>query len=124
MTKEEKIKENKRNWYHRNKEKVNAKKKDYAKKWYIKSKERLKVKNGINKDRISEWHKQNYSLNKESLILNSKLKQKQYIENLNDVYVKNLLKNLGFKSEQITPELIELKRITLKTERLCLQLKN
>ena len=39
-------------------------------------------------------------------------------------YVKRILVSQGFKNEQITPELIELKRITLKTSRLCRQLKN
>lgn len=43
---------------------------------------------------------------------------------LSDYYVRRLLKTTGFKAEQITPELIELKCITLKTTRLCQQLKN
>jgi len=37
---------------------------------------------------------------------------------------KRLLRRQGFTLEQLTPELIELKRITLKTERLCRRLKN
>ena len=45
-------------------------------------------------------------------------------DDLKDPYVKDTLRAQGFKNEQITPELIELKRITLKTKRLCLQLKN
>ena len=51
------------------------------------------------------------------------LLRKKHISNLHDWYIKDLLKLTGFKPEQITPELIELKRITIKTERLCKQLK-
>ena len=43
---------------------------------------------------------------------------------LSDSYIRRALVVQGFKNEQLTPELIELKRITLKTKRLCLQLKN
>ena len=39
-------------------------------------------------------------------------------------YVKRILVSQGFPKERITPELIELKRITLKTSRLCRRLKN
>ena len=46
------------------------------------------------------------------------------IASLSDGYIKDQLRGQGFKNEQITPELIELKRITLKTTRLCRQLKN
>ena len=46
------------------------------------------------------------------------------IAGLKDGYVKDKLRRQGFKNEQITPELIELKRITLKTTRLCRQLSN
>ena len=46
------------------------------------------------------------------------------IASLSDGYIKERLTKQGFKNEQITPELIELKRITLKTTRLCHQLKN
>ena len=46
------------------------------------------------------------------------------ITELKDVYVEETLRRQGFPKESITPELIELKRITLKTTRLCRQLKN
>ena len=46
------------------------------------------------------------------------------IAELKDVYVEEKLRQQGFPKESITPELIELKRITLKTTRLCRQLKN
>ena len=43
---------------------------------------------------------------------------------LSDGYIKDQLRHQGFPNESITPDLIELKRITLKTSRLCRQLKN
>jgi len=53
-----------------------------------------------------------------------KLKNRQeYAANIRDSRIRGLLKSQGFKVYQITPELIELKRITLKTTRLCRQLK-
>ena len=58
--------------------------------------------------------------------ITQRAKEKQLLEikNLSDNYIKSKLRRTGFKNEQITPELIELKRITLKTTRLCRQLKN
>ena len=53
-----------------------------------------------------------------------KLRSVKDIALLSDSYIRRALVVQGFKNEQITPELIELKRITLKTKRLCLQLKN
>ena len=53
-----------------------------------------------------------------------KAKNAKRRDDLKDPYVKDTLRAQGFKNEQITPELIELKRITLKTTRLCRQLKN
>ena len=53
-----------------------------------------------------------------------KARRAKSIAELKDVYVEEMLRRQGFKNEQITPELIELKRITLKTTRLCRQLKN
>lgn len=45
-------------------------------------------------------------------------------EGLETPYILRILIQGGFPKEAITPELIELKRITLKTTRLCHQLKN
>ena len=62
--------------------------------------------------------------NKEKLNIKSK-KYNAIIRNeLGDSYVKLQLTNQGFLKDQITPELIELKRIMLKTKRLCQQLQN
>jgi hypothetical protein len=45
------------------------------------------------------------------------------IHKQSEVYVKNLLINQGFTRDQITPELIELKREQLELKRLSKQLK-
>ena len=50
--------------------------------------------------------------------------KREGVASLSDGYIKDQLRGQGFKNEQITPELIELKRITLKTSRLCRRLKN
>lgn len=79
--------------YHKNKNKLDYKKnKEYhAKKSFLYNKN--------NKDRI------NKNANKRT-------------ERLADSYVVNKLKQNGFSKESITPELIEVKRIILKTKRL------
>ena len=65
-----------------------------------------------------------YLLHRERLLKSGKVSTLSSIENLGNAYVKQRLRTQGFKNEQITPELIELKRITLKTTRLCRQLNN
>ena len=65
------------------------------------------------------WQARNPDKTKKSRAVNS-LAQR---DNLKDAYVKQLLRRQGFKDGQITPDLIELKRITIKTTKLCRQLK-
>jgi hypothetical protein len=104
----EKIVEINRRYFLENKEKISEKCKEY----------RLE-----NKEKISERNKKYYLKNKKGggdyLLYGRKSR-----ELLLDGYVKSILKKMGFLQEQITPELIELKRINIKTERLCRQLKN
>ena len=68
------------------------------------------------KARKDKW----YSENSEK----EKARKVKYTAELKDAYIKAALRQQGFPNESITPELIELKRITLKTTRLCRQLKN
>jgi lipopolysaccharide export LptBFGC system permease protein LptF len=82
-----------------------------------------------NKIRIAEWHKKYRQENKITI---TEEKKKYYQENrikiikdarkntknLNLPYLKRLLKRQGFSTEQITPEIIELKLILIKTTRL------
>lgn len=122
QTKEEK-KAYRREYYLLNKEKENA----YAKKWnlendvYKKQKEKelraaCKEENYL---RVTFWQKEN----REKYNTVHKKNAALYRNEIAPSYAKDLLKKQGFKAEQITPELIELKRITLKTTRLCRQLK-
>ena len=100
-----KIKERKKQYREENKEKLS----ENQKQLYIENKEKMK-----------EHHRQYREENKEKI--KKKDTEKRY--NLHTSYVKHRLKQQGFKSEQITEELIQLKTITLKTQRLCNQLKN
>ena len=77
-----------------------------------------------NKEKISEQRKQFYKENKEKLLEYQKQYSTELRYDLHPSYIKQRLKSQGFKSEQITEELIQLKTITLKTQRLCNQLKN
>ena len=54
------------------------------------------------------------------------LKQKRHYENLNDFVITKSLKRIGLSEIDIkeNPELIEIKRIIIKTKRLCKTLKN
>jgi len=67
-----------------------------------------------NKKKIDKYRKKYRLENKKAA---SKY-QKKYVEKLNIPYLKSLLKQQGFSSEQLTPEIIELKLILIKTKRL------
>jgi hypothetical protein len=85
---------NRRNYYLRNIEKHKEKNKKYAQLNYLKEKNRKVI-----------------------VDTNS-------VKNVNDRYVKRQLKIKGFISEAITPELIEVQRLIIKTKRLCKTLQN
>ena len=131
----EKISEKSKEYRLKNKEKISERKKEYR----LKNKEKISEKDKEyrlkNKEKISEKAKEYRLKNKEKI---SK-RMKEYVaknielyrrynrkktECVSDYYVKRILLQTGFIEEQISPELIELKRITLKTERLCRRLKN
>ena len=84
-----------------------------SKKWYLENKQR-------HADLVYSYRVKNL----ENSLITNRNSEKKAIAELKDRYLIKLLKNQGFKNDQITPELIELKRITLKTKRLCLQLKS
>ena len=77
-----------------------------------------------NKEKVTELNKNWKLKNPIKAFENNKRMHQKAIYYMSDYYIKNLLVNIGFKKEMITSELIELKRITLKTKRLCQQLKN
>ena len=103
-TKEEKA-EYMRKYRAENPEKIKA----YRAKGFAKNAEK-------NKARFNKWRAENPEKNK--------AKKAKAVLSLARHYVKGILVAQGFQKESITPELIELKRITLKTSRLCRQLKN
>lgn len=103
------------------------------------TKETLRLYREKNKEKTYIRHKKHYEQNKIKILKRSydhylsniehkkklcKKNERFHLENLTDSYVKLRLTTQGFLKDQITPELIELKRIMLKTKRLCQQLQN
>lgn len=72
--------------------------------------------------RTAEWYKEYRTRNKKKLAVREKVRKEKNRENLTDAYVSRILVTQGFKREDISKEIIELKRIIIKTTRLCLQL--
>jgi hypothetical protein len=114
----EKVKAAKAKWCFENPEKVKAAKAKY----YAKNAEKIiadndkwKAENPEKAKRIRvRYQTKYYAKNSE------KIKAK-YIENLDLIYVKGLLRRKGFSTAVINanPELIEVQKIILKTKRLC-----
>jgi len=72
-----------------------------------------------------------YIDNKHELSLKNKIRVSNHVKELSDVYVKQRIKqavkkefNISIDTSNISEQLIELKRIQLKTTRLCQQLQN
>ena len=118
-----------------NAEKIKEARAKYNKENSEKRKASLKAWQKSNPEKLKEIQASHYSKNKESIREVQKIwrkanpdklrdKESRSRENLSNRYVKQVLRYAGFPNESITPELIELKRITLKTSRLCRQLKN
>ena len=60
------------------------------------------------------------SNNKEKMYLYGKKREQFRRDEITDRYAKKILREKrGFKKEQITPELIEVQRLIIKTKRLC-----
>ena len=89
--------------------KTKEEKAEYMRKWRAENAEKIKTYN-------AKYRAKN--------VENIKTSNAKATSSLVSHYVKRTLVSQGFKNEQITPELIELKRITLKTSRLCRRLKN
>jgi bisphosphoglycerate-independent phosphoglycerate mutase (AlkP superfamily) len=78
-----------------------------------------------NKDRIAIYNKNHRLENKERYNQVSLSYKRKSIDEINDTYVKDKLKRgISLKGIDIPQEIIELKRIIIKTHRLCQQLQN
>ena len=78
-------------------------------------KERQKEYYKENAEQIKEYQKEYAKKNAERI----KEHKKEYRKNLSDGYIKQEFKHQGYPPNQITPELIEVKRLIIKTKRLC-----
>ena len=132
---EEEMREYQRKYYAENSEKIKAR----AAKFLAENPEKEKIRRALcykeNKERFKAASANYVAKNTEKekircakyRVENKEKIKLRYVKDralLSDSYIRRALVVQGFKNEQITPELIELKRITLKTKRLCLQLKN
>lgn len=107
-------------WRNENKEKCKTNRNN----WKKNNPDKIKLSNSIsnkkNKESIYLKNKKWKDLNIEKVREQSRIKNNNNTKNINDCYVKNIiLKPKGFTKEQITPELIEVQRIIIKTKRLC-----
>lgn len=111
-------------WYDNNKEKCSTS----SLAWYYRNKEHV-IKRGAqwaknNHDKISNSMRRYYLRHSENQKNKSKITGPKARRELQNNYVKAKLKAKGFTDEQITPELIEVQRLILKTKRLCKTLKS
>ena len=109
-----------RDYQTNNVEKLKAKRKEYT----LSTTEIRREKEAAYKQRRRELYEAEKAKDIEALRERNRAIMRKGIASLSDGYIKELLRQQGFKNEQISSELIELKRITLKTTRLCRQLKN
>ena len=89
---------------------------------FMRFKSRLKYEN--NKQKTLEINKRYRKNNPEKMRELSKKDYKRSSENLTDRYVRNIMKRHYPLVKEIPQEIIELKRIIIKTYRLCQQLQN
>ena len=97
---------------------LNNKCKKCVKQYNTENKEYFKNYYTENKDKIKECHKKYRIENKDKI---NEI-NKKYIDKLSDSYIKGLLaKNSPLKPKDFNdqPELIDLKRLQIQTERLC-----
>lgn len=90
-----------------------------------KNPEKLKVlhKNWVKKnpEKVKILTARYYEKNKEEVIKRNMVFARKYIDTLSDIYVAEKLKRQGFTKNEILqyPELVEVKRLTIKIQRLC-----
>ena len=126
------VRKNNKAYYENNQEEINEKNKTYYKKnkeelkkwyktYYKKNKEEIKEKNKTyykkNKEEINEYKKAYRDKNKEKA---SEYRRERFLK-LPDSYIRQLLNNQGIDKSLITPEIMELKRATIKVTRIIKQ---
>ena len=108
--------------------KTKEEKAEYNRKYYIDNKEKIKAHsvkwNAENPEKVKAGDAKHYAKKYAENPEKFKARSTRSVADLKESYIKSKLRQQGFPNESITPELIELKRITLKTTRLCRQLKN
>ncbi|MES2620220.1 MAG: hypothetical protein V4615_05140 [Bacteroidota bacterium] len=78
------------------------------------------------KDILRQKGRKRYEENRDRLLAQTKVKQKQYAEELHDCYMRNHLRKLGFKKQEVEqfPEIKETVKLIIQTKRLCKTLQN
>jgi restriction endonuclease Mrr len=102
-------------WTSKNPEKSKKNKKKYREANLEKYRECCKKWSEANPERVKELNKKWRAGNLEKIRALDTLSVKE----LKDGYLKSLLRMQGFKNKNITNELIQLKKIIIKTQRLC-----
>ena len=122
--KKEIIIEKSRIYREENKKAISERKKEYrlSNLEFMRSKSRLNYKN--DKQNNLERNKQYRKNNPEKMKELSKRDYERSSQNLTDRYVRNIMKRHYSLVKEIPQEIIELKRIIIKTHRLCQQLQN
>lgn len=109
------IKEARKKYYSENRDKIKERRKEY----YTENKESVMKKNKLwrenNLERSRKIAKRSREKNKEKIAKRKKERRKKQFDNLEDVYIRQRLKDIGFI--EINDDLIELKRINLKYKR-------
>ncbi|MCA6445441.1 MAG: hypothetical protein IM600_18585 [Bacteroidetes bacterium] len=74
-----------------------------------------------NREKVRKQARKRYNDNKDFLAKQTAQKQKYYADTLHDAYMKQHLRKLGYKKEEITkyPEIKETIKLIIKTKRLC-----
>ena len=105
---------------------VKLKRYEYVKKYREKHPERVKLYCCNNITKLRERSKKAYNNNKDAHIKRTNARSKLLCSELDDKYIVFLLRKIVPQNKNIiiSQELIELKRIQLKTHRLCQQLQN
>ena len=103
---------------------------EYDRRYNAVNQDRIKVRRKKyrekNKEAIAVFQKKRYEAEKENILLQKKDYRKEISQNLTDAYVKQQIIKSGWllPTEDIPPELIKMKRLTMMANRNIRKLKN